>query len=102
MIAAARTSTIQVNISQPEEQISTLGRVMKVLGRIRAFKANGEAYGADTALGEAGFTSLEMVNVMLAVEAEFDLMIPAKEITPANFRTAASIAAMIERTVSAS
>ncbi len=70
---------------------------MTVLHAIRAVKANGEAYGEDAVLGEVGFTSLEMVNVMLAVEGAFDLMIPAKDITPSNFKTAASIAAMIER-----
>ena len=72
-------------------------QVMTVLFGIRPVQANGSAYDAQTKLGEAGFTSLEMVNVMLGVEAAFDLMIPAGDITAGNFATAASIAAMIKR-----
>ena len=36
-----------------------------------------------------------MVNLMLAIEAEFDLMIPASEITPANFRSVSTIETLI-------
>jgi acyl carrier protein len=49
----------------------------------------------DDQLSEAGLTSLDMVNLMLAVEAEFDIMIPSSDITPANFRSIASIEALI-------
>ena len=47
-------------------------------------------------LRAAGLTSLDMVNLMLGIEAEFDLFIPQERITTANF---ASVAA-IERLVS--
>lgn len=46
-------------------------------------------------LREVGLTSLDMVNLMLAVEAEFDLMIPVEDITPANFRSVAAISGLI-------
>ena len=52
----------------------------------------------------SGIEWLEMprwVNLMLAVEGEFDLMIPQTEITPENFRSIASIEAMLERLLSA-
>jgi acyl carrier protein len=74
-----------------------LNQIMALLNNIRPLMSNGQAYNADTTLGDVGFTSLEMVNVMLAVETAFDLMIPAGDITPGNFKTAASIAAMIAR-----
>src|SRR5436853_7763670 len=51
----------------------------------------------DDQLSEAGLSSIDMVNLMLAVEAEFDLMIPASEITPANFRSISTIEALIVR-----
>ena len=46
-------------------------------------------------LREAGMTSLDMVNLVLAVESAFDLEIPESMITPANFRSVASIDALI-------
>jgi acyl carrier protein len=41
----------------------------------------------DTRLVDVGLTSMDMVNLMLGVEAEFDLMIPQSEITPENFQS---------------
>ena len=51
----------------------------------------------DDPLTEAGLSSIDMVNLMLAVEAEFDIMIPASDITPANFRSISTIGALIVR-----
>lgn len=52
---------------------------------------------ADRQLSELGLSSLKMVNLMVAVELEFDLMIPQADITPENFHSAATIEALIER-----
>ena len=46
-------------------------------------------------LRDAGLTSMDMVNLVLAVESEFDLMIPESSITPANFRSVAAISSLI-------
>lgn len=40
-----------------------------------------------TLLVDVGLTSMDMVNLMLAVEAEFDFTIPQTEITPENFQS---------------
>jgi acyl carrier protein len=48
-------------------------------------------------LSELGMSSIKMVNLMLAVEAEFDLTIPQTDITPDNFRSVASVEALLER-----
>jgi acyl carrier protein len=48
-------------------------------------------------LSELGMSSIKMVNLMLAVEGEFDLSIPQQEITPENFRSVNSIEALLER-----
>jgi len=42
-------------------------------------------------LREAGLTSLDMVNLMLAIEAEFGIEIPQSAMTPDNFDTVAAI-----------
>ncbi|MGA2057891.1 MAG: phosphopantetheine-binding protein [Bradyrhizobium sp.] len=41
----------------------------------------------ETLLVDVGLTSMDMVNLMLAVEAEFDFTIPQSEITPENFQS---------------
>jgi acyl carrier protein len=51
------------------------------------------APGAD--LMESGLTSLDMVNLMLSVEAEFDIEIPQTAMTPDNFRSIRAIEAVI-------
>jgi acyl carrier protein len=38
-----------------------------------------------------------MVNLMLAVEVEFDISIPQTDITPDNFRSVASVEALVAR-----
>lgn len=54
--------------------------------------------GSDDNLREAGLTSLDMVNLMLAIEAEFDIEIPQSAMTPDNFDTVAAIDALISVT----
>ena len=51
-------------------------------------------------LSELGMSSIKMVNLMLAVETEFDLTIPQGDITPDNFRSVASVEALLVRLLS--
>lgn len=46
-------------------------------------------------LVDIGLTSMDMVNLMLGVEAEFDFTIPQAEITPENFQSVASLLQMV-------
>jgi len=41
-----------------------------------------------------------MVNLMLAVELEFDIAIPQSDITPENFHSVATIQTLVVRTLS--
>ena len=50
---------------------------------------------ADDDLQNVGLTSLDMVNLMLSVEAEFGLTIPDMDMTPRNFRSISAIDALI-------
>jgi acyl carrier protein len=50
---------------------------------------------ADDNLRDVGFTSLDMVSLVLQVEAEFDINIPEVDITPGNFRSIRAITVMI-------
>ncbi|WP_159005731.1 phosphopantetheine-binding protein [Bradyrhizobium sp. S69] len=49
----------------------------------------------DSLLVDVGFTSMDMVNLMLGVEAEFDFTIPQSEITPENFQSVKTLERMI-------
>jgi acyl carrier protein len=53
----------------------------------------------DAQLSDLGISSLKMVNLMLAVELEFDIAIPQSDITPENFHSLASIEALVARTL---
>lgn len=77
--------------------IMTESRVAALVEGLVAHKGAGRAIGPHDRLVDVGLTSMDMVNLMLAVEAEFDLMIPAGEITPGNFRSIATIEALVER-----
>jgi len=46
-------------------------------------------------LVDIGLTSMDMVNLMLDVEAEFDFTIPQPEITPENFQSVKTLERMI-------
>jgi acyl carrier protein len=46
-------------------------------------------------LRDAGVTSLDMVNLMLAVEEAFGLELPQEAMTPENFRSVESIETLV-------
>ena len=48
-----------------------------------------------TLLVDVGLTSMDMVNLMLAVEAAFDFTIPQEEITPDNFQSIETLKALV-------
>jgi acyl carrier protein len=53
-----------------------------------------------TQLSDLGVSSLKMVNLMLAVELEFDIAIPQSDITPENFQSVNSIQELVQRMLS--
>ena len=60
-----------------------------------------EPFPVDQQLSDLGVTSLKMVNLMLAVEMEFDIMIAPGEITPENFHSVVTIARLVDLTLAA-
>jgi acyl carrier protein len=49
----------------------------------------------ESRLVDVGLTSMDMVNLMLGVEAEFDMTIPQSDITPENFQSVKTLELMI-------
>jgi acyl carrier protein len=74
-----------------------LGIVRQILGPTFASRP----LPIDARLADIGMTSIKMVNLMLSVEAEFDITIPQAQINPENFASIASIESLLSRTLSA-
>jgi acyl carrier protein len=70
-------------------------RVSAVVHRMLADRAITRQIGSDDDLRQAGLSSLDMVNLVLTMEAEFDVRIPEADITPANFRSIALISKLV-------
>jgi acyl carrier protein len=52
---------------------------------------------AQADLVSQGLTSVDMVHLMLAIEAAFDITIPQSGLTPENFRSIATIEALLAK-----
>ncbi|MFZ0421275.1 MAG: phosphopantetheine-binding protein [Xanthobacteraceae bacterium] len=70
-------------------------RIAGLVRQLLAKHSIDRAVGRDEDLAECGLSSLDMVNLMLAVESEFDVKIPDRDMTPANFRTIGRIDALV-------
>ena len=71
--------------TNPTERVAQLVRVLL------ARRSIDRLVGYEDVLSECGLSSLDMVNLMLAVETEFDIKIPDRDMTPSNFRSIAQI-----------
>ena len=74
---------------------SATDRITALVRQILAKRSIKRSVGSDEDLTESGLSSLDMVNLMLAVEGEFDLKIPDQDMTPSNFRSIARIEALV-------
>jgi acyl carrier protein len=70
-------------------------RVLAVVQRLLKQRSISRPIDPTDDLRDAGLTSMDMVNLVLAVESEFDLMIPETSITPAHFRSVAAISSLV-------
>ena len=67
------------------------GRLLALVKSILKQNAIAADLEPETLLVDVGLTSMDMVNLMLAVEAEFDFTIPQSDITPENFQSVATL-----------
>lgn len=68
--------------------LQTSDRINSIVGQ---FIACHDRLAHNQDLQELGLTSMQMVNLMLSIEAEFDLTIPSSKLVPSNFRTIENI-----------
>ena len=84
----ARVTIMLDRTSSSAEKIS--GIVAEILSK----RVVTRPVGLDDDLREL-MTSMDMVNLMLTIEAAFDLKLPDRAMTPANFRSIAAIDALV-------
>jgi len=72
-------------------------RLLRQVAQILGKPDEASTLPVDGRLSELGMSSIKMVNLMLAVEMEFDVTIPQNDITPENFRSVASVEALLTR-----
>jgi acyl carrier protein len=82
-------------VSTDHPVADTRSRVSDIVSELLEKRAVTQSVLDDDDLRDVGLTSLDMVSLMLAVEAEFDLTIPESEMTPQNFRSIAAIDALV-------
>jgi acyl carrier protein len=83
-----------------EPQSAIRERLLRLVAQILGKADAAAAVPPEAPLSELGMSSIKMVNLMLAVETEFDLTIPQSDITPDNFRSVASVEALLARLLS--
>jgi acyl carrier protein len=84
-------------VCKEDTTIAHEDRIVAIVQQLLIERAISRPVSPDDDLRQAGLTSLDMVNLVLAVEAGFDLMIPEASITPANFRSISAIGSLINR-----
>jgi acyl carrier protein len=70
-------------------------RIIKLVKGILAQNSLSAEVTLQAKLVDVGLTSMDMVNLMLGVEAEFDFTIPQSEITPENFQSIETLERMV-------
>jgi len=81
--------------------MSSRDRIIAIAVRMLLKRGVNTVPGSSENLREAGLTSLDMVNLMLAIEGEFDIEIPQSAMTPDNFDTVAAIENLVSVTAKA-
>jgi acyl carrier protein len=81
--------------------MSTAERITAIAAKLLTKRGNNTIPGRSDNLRDAGLTSLDMVNLMLALEGEFDVEFPQSAMTPDNFDTVTAIESLVAVTAKA-
>jgi acyl carrier protein len=79
----------------PSVDADIRNRIVILVKGILDRKATAAEVTTDAHLVDIGLTSMDMVDLMLGVEAEFDFTIPQDKITPENFQSVATLERLV-------
>jgi len=82
------------------DQKATQERIVTVVQRVFDERSIIRPVSPDDVLIEVGLDSVDVVQLVLLVESEFDLMIPIDDIKPSNFQSIASISRLVAQLLS--
>jgi acyl carrier protein len=89
------TSTVDPQVKEGvTERLISLARAVLGVGSVVP-----SPFPLDAQLSDLGISSLKLVNLMLAVEVEFDIAIAQADITPENFHSLQTIEVLVDRTL---
>ena len=78
-----------------QQDVSVEDRVTQVVQRFLVVRSVVRSLSPTEDLREAGLSSLDMINLVLSIEAKFDITIPESDVAPANFRSIGAIGTLI-------
>lgn len=79
----------------PSSETDIRSRIVALVREILSQNSLAAEVRSDALLVDIGLTSMDMVNLMLGVEAEFDFTIPQDQITPENFQSVQTLERLI-------
>jgi acyl carrier protein len=85
----------EAELKMPDCKADIQTRLIALVRAILTKNAIATEVDAESRLVDVGLNSVDMVTLMLSVEAEFDLTIPQVEITPENFQSIGTLQQMI-------
>ncbi|MDE2263075.1 MAG: acyl carrier protein [Gammaproteobacteria bacterium] len=89
-------SSIEADVD-PTSPLTARERLLTLVRKAMGPPGAARLLAVDARLSDLGISSIKMVGLMLAIEAEFNITIAQSEITPENFASIASMEAMLER-----
>lgn len=92
-----RNTALKNNASQPEDRNTVANRIRGVLAAHGRLGTDAMHLAEGDDLYAAGLTSLASVNVMLALEAEFDIEFPDNMLNRSVFSSVGAIAAAVRK-----
>jgi acyl carrier protein len=85
--------------AEAETATATIDQVANIVRQLLERDSLAQPIGRDDDLSAAGLTSADMINLMLLIEEQFRIAIPEQELRPVNFRSIASIDALVRSMV---
>ena len=79
---------------------TAMHQIIEVVSQILQKHGMNDPVPVDVDLARFGMTSIDMVELMLGIEAEFDITIPPAEITLRNFSSVAAMKDLVARLTS--
>jgi len=79
----------------PACNVDIQNRIIALVQSILEHNAITAEVDAESRLVDIGLNSVDMVKLMLALEAEFDFTIPQSQITPENFQSVTSLEQLV-------